>query len=97
MTHPPDAQTPTPLTDKVVVVCDGAPGWRHMVDADFARQLERELTAERERGRRVREETIERCIGVLGTGSDAHQEQALADAATRLRVLSRAESAPKLI
>ena len=38
------ADTRTPRTDAVVVVCDGAPGWRHMVDADFARQLERELS-----------------------------------------------------
>ena len=57
MTRPPDAQTPTPRTDALVTrdaKRDTLVAHNNMLD--HARQLERELQAERERGRRVREE-----------------------------------------
>lgn len=69
MTRPNDAQTPTPRTD--LEFPDD-----HFIDGTdamkFARRLERELTAERERGRRVREETE----SVLGkhSGNSQHRE-----------------------
>ena len=101
MTRPPDAQTPTPRTDAVQAKQVYSGGYQEM--AEHARQLERELTAERERGRRVREETIEECVkecehrAFLCHAHNEHgkgREQGLLDAATHIRALSRAESAP---
>ncbi len=51
------ADRETPLTDAKVVVCDGAPGYLHMVDADFARALERALAAAQEELARVSSDT----------------------------------------
>ncbi len=50
------ADRETPLTDAKVVVCDGAPGYLHMVDADFARALERDLAAAQEELAKMRNE-----------------------------------------
>ena len=64
---------------------------------------ERELTAERERGRRVRKETIEECAkecehrAFLCHAHNEHgrgMERGMLDAAVYVRALSRAESAP---
>ena len=98
MTRPPDAQTP--LTESILKRC-----WPTECAAllvDHARQLELELTAERERGRRVREETIEECARVCEVNAKAYRtnrgklsSEAAQDCATAIRALSRAESAPE--
>ena len=106
----PDAQTPTPRTDAaeldaLIVDLPGQQTTDKVVRSIIARQLERELTAERERGRRVREETIEECAKVCesrfhGSGYRNEHErfganQELSACATAIRTLSRAESAPE--
>ena len=63
MTRPHDTQTPTPRTDAaeldaLIVDLPGQQTTDKVVRSIIARQLERELSTERERGRRVREETI---------------------------------------
>ena len=108
MSRPHDAQTPR--VDAEIVQHDVAGVWQDYVHAALARQLELELQAERERGRRVREETIQECAKVCEAGE--HEQDAnlalepsnaamyhirighVRDAAA-IRALSRAESAPE--
>ena len=118
MTRPHDAQTPR--TDaKVREIDEGGclpdcDSYGHntrcpiacpeIIMIDFAAQLELELQAERERGRRVREETIEECAKVCDPGSatdaisDSYHKGYMAGVRycfDAIRAISRAESAPE--
>ena len=76
-TRPHDAQTQTPRTDYAASLIKFAVvGEQYeVVSADFSRQLERELQAERERGRRAGEEmTEERARKILGDTVQANGE-----------------------
>ena len=109
MTPPPDAQTPTPLTERLRSWARGksqqSPAWECHEAADEIERLQRELTAERERGRRVREETIEKCAKIAEElkittewceGSPRTYRMAMpVETAEAIRALSRAESAPE--
>ena len=109
MTRPHDTQTPTPRTDAaeldaLIVDLPGQQTTDKVVRSIIARQLERELTAERERGRRVRGETFEEAAKECEHRAflcHAHsergkgQERGLLHAATYIRALARAESAPE--
>ena len=107
MTRPHDAQTPR-TDDKARELTFGhtwGERWNGLLF--HARQLERELQAERERGRRVREETIEECARLCdaaykapdATAHDLMYEQGYHWGAEKceqsIRAISRAESAPE--
>ena len=109
MTLPPDAQTPRTL--KIVSVSADdlrwATQWLKAHDGlvwEGLAELHAELTAERERGRRVREETIEKCAKIAEElkittewceGSPRTYRMAMpVETAEAIRALSRAESAP---
>ena len=87
------SQSDTPRTDAVVVVCDGAPGWRHMVDAEFSHTLERELTALRDRladsiadyaeSEKVRNEAVARSLSYATEIVQLKDRLAAAEAALR--------------
>ena len=110
MTRPHDAQTPRTDYAASLIKFAVVREQYEVVSADFARQLELELQAERERGRRVREETIEECAKVcalvagennpitMPSGRPNPQyegEKVCKFAAQAIRALSRAESAPE--
>jgi len=68
--------TDTPRTDNNAVCdCDESTGFkaRHSVSAEFARQLERELTAEQEKVKRLRE-ALQLCERAL-EGRDTEVEE----------------------
>ena len=68
-------------------------------DASVLVELNRQLQAERERGRRVREETIEECARVCQKewqGANAlYKSQVARELMRAIRAISRAESAPE--
>ena len=106
MTLPPDAQTFAPYEsaeDWLKALANGADCMDDPQTSIYARKVIKELTAERERGRRVREETIEEAAKECEHRAflcHAHsergkgQERGLLHAATYIRALARAESAP---
>ena len=99
MTRPPDAQTP----ETTIATCSYC--GQEMHPTDYIQLIKREFQAERERGRRVREETIEKCAKIAEElkittewceGSPRTYRMAMpVETAEAIRALSRAESAPE--
>ena len=118
MTRPPDAQTQTPMTDvlkkEYALETCGKSGrdeaytnaakerWLNTIWPDEFDALERELTAERERGRKVREVAERACECYFdiyddnyGKGKPGRKSQELSAMNALSAALSRAESAPE--